>query len=310
MKENTFGLLIPSHLPWPRMVETARGLEALGFDSLWLGDHLLSPIGNSEPWFAAWPALAGLATQTDRIRLGTLITTFLLHHPAALAKDITTIDHISGGRLEVGIGAGGYEDLEDAKVLGLPLPRPGERFARFREGVLALDSLLRGEVIESAGRFFQFHEVVTRPPPAQAPRPPLTIAAHGDRALRVAASYADRWNSFMGAGPRDTSEVVAALTRERNAKLDDFARQSGRDPSKIVRSFLAGWTPDRPWTSEAAFVDFVGRYREAGITDFIFPYPPELFAAHMGHPPESVQQGIFERVAHEVLPALRQRGSG
>ena len=300
----SFGLQLPSHLSWPETVENCRRLEALGFDSLWLNDLVVSPMGAAQPWFSAWPSLAALAVETTRIRLGTLISTFLLRHPALLAKDVVTVDHISGGRLEVGIGSGGGEAARDARALGLPFPDARGRARRFQDGVALLDSLLRGNVVQATGEHFQAHGVVVSPPPLQA-HIPLTIAANGEAALKVAARFATKWNSFMGEAPRAQSRDVIATIHQRGEKLDEFALQGGRDPGEIARSFLHGWTPDTPWASPSAFEDFVGRYQEAGISEFIFPYPPELFATFAGFPTGSVQPGVFDKVAHELIPTVR-----
>jgi alkanesulfonate monooxygenase SsuD/methylene tetrahydromethanopterin reductase-like flavin-dependent oxidoreductase (luciferase family) len=228
------------------MVERCRSLEALGFDCLWMGDILLSPIERNLPWFGAWTALAGLATQTARIRLGTLITTFAVRHPVLLAKDALTVDHISNGRLEVGLGAGGYEDRREAKMLGRVIPDAPGRVRRFREGVELVDRLLRGEVTTYRGRFFQVHEAIARPTPVQRPRPPLTIAAHGRVTLKIAATYADSWNTFMGTRIGQTGAEVVEIIRTRNALLNEYAAARGRARGDIIRSFLAGWTTDTP----------------------------------------------------------------
>jgi hypothetical protein len=111
----------------------------------------------------------------------------------------------------------------------------------------------------------------------------------------------------MGEVPGAQSREVIATIRERGAKLDEYALQRGRDPGEIARSFLQGWTADTPWASPSAFEDFIGRYQEAGISEFIFPYPPEMFAAFAGFPAGSVQPGVFDRVAHELIPALRSQ---
>src|SRR5262249_55767021 len=149
-----------------------------------------------------------------------------------------------------------------------------------------------------AGRYYQVHEARMQPGPVQQPRPPLTIGAGGPLMLKVVAAYADTWNTSaaVGTGRRAgdlTPEEAVDSVRVRNEMLDGECAAIGRDPAGIRRSLLAGGgsSPGDPWQSVAAFHDFVGRYREAGITEFLFYFPSRLEMAH----------GHVERIAREVM---------
>lgn len=295
-----FGLVIPQVVPWPAMVERFQTTEALGFDSAWVVDHFVNPYLPSGRWFEGWTMLAALAAHTRRVRLGTLVTSISFRNPAVLAKEALTVDHISEGRLEMGIGAAGQE--RDHTMTGSAPWPPAERVARFGEFVAILDRMLRDEVTTYEGQYYTVREAGMTPGPVQRPRPPFTIAAHGPKTLRIAAAYADAWNSSGGTGrgnnPSEwTARDALAITRRRNDQLDQYAAELGRDPRTIRRSFLAGGgaSPENPWQSVEAFRDFVGSHREAGIDEFLFYYPSRAEQAH----------GQFERIAREVIPALR-----
>ena len=276
-----FGIVTDQNLPWPALVERWRVFEELGFDSAWDCDHFIQPSRPSGPYFEAWTLLAALATVTSRMRIGVLVSCNTFRHPSLLAKEALTVDHVSNGRLELGLGAGWYEP--EHPMFGVEFPPPGELVARYREAVELVDTLLRNDVTSYAGRFYQVREAPMRPRPVQQPRPPLMLAAHKRKMLRIVAEYADSWNSF---GTVDEM-------RARNAILDEHCAAIGRDPRTIVRS-LYGWAammPHDPWQSLDAFHDMVGRYAEAGVNEFLIDQPrPE-------------QQAVLERVAAEIFPA-------
>jgi alkanesulfonate monooxygenase SsuD/methylene tetrahydromethanopterin reductase-like flavin-dependent oxidoreductase (luciferase family) len=268
----------------------------MGFDSLWLGDHIVFLFQPDAPWLDGWTLLAALASCTSRVRVGVLVTNVLFRNPVLLAKQAATVDHISGGRLELALGSGNAAPSYAAA--GIDAGSQSDRVARFGEAVDLVDRLLRDDVTSYEGRYYRAAHAIMQPPPVQTPRPRLTIAAHRPESLRVAARYADVWDSLGGFGL--APDEALRRTRVRGEQLDEYALAGGRDPSAITRSLTAGVTADTPWASVEAFRDFVGRYQAIGITEFSFIYPPELFS-----PPGTVQPGIVERVAHEVLPALR-----
>lgn len=287
-REIRFGICTDQNLPFTTLVERWQYFEELGFDSVWDCDHFNQPSQPTGPYFEGWTLLAALAASTERIRVGVLVSSNTFRHPALVAQEAVTVDHISNGRLELGFGAGWFE--AEHQRFGLPFPAPGELVGRFHEAVQVLDGLLRNETMTFEGRYYRLNGAYVRPAPVQKPRPPLTLGAHKSRMLRICAEYADTWNSH------GSVEEMG----ERNRILDEHCAAIGRDPREIRRS-LYGWAsllaseglPD-PWESVAAFEDVVGRYREVGIDEFIIDQPrPEQFP-------------VLERVAAEVIPRLRR----
>ncbi len=299
-----FGILAPQVVPYAVQVERWRELEAYGFDSLWFADHFVNPARPPGRWFEAYTLMAAAATLTSQLRLGTLVSSITLRHPALLAKEALTIDHISGGRLELGIGAGGAPN--DVEMMGLPAWELTERARRFREYVVILDTLLRQEPNSSEGTsfdgvYYQTNEAIMNPGPVQRPRPPLTLAAHGPVTMKFVARHADSWNQLPsradGGEYLVTVEECLDTVRSRNARMDDFCDSIGRTPGTLRRSILVGGgvTPDTPWSSPEAFRDFVGRYTEVGVNEFIFYYPGRVEQAN----------GHYEHIAREVIPQLK-----
>src|SRR5256885_605386 len=136
-----FGIVVDQNLDWPTTLERWQLFERLGFDSLWDCDHLVQPSRPSGPYFEAWTLLAGLAARTERIRVGVLVSSNTFRHPALLAKQAVTVDHVSNGRLDLGLGAGWYEP--EHRMFGLDFPGPAELVKRFQEAVAIVDGLLR-----------------------------------------------------------------------------------------------------------------------------------------------------------------------
>jgi alkanesulfonate monooxygenase SsuD/methylene tetrahydromethanopterin reductase-like flavin-dependent oxidoreductase (luciferase family) len=250
---------------WPALRDEVSYLESLNIGTVWLADGFAFP-----PYpvlLEAWTAMAALAALTARVRLGTLISNVALRHPAMLAKQAATVDTLSGGRLDLGLGSGDQQ-RENAAWLGLPAPRSGGPVDRFREAVEVIDRLLRDRHLSYQGAHYQLDEAPLTPAPVQQPRPPLCIAADGTRALRIVAERADVWVTVPWG---ETSERALQKVRERKALLDEYCQAINRDPATIECACLAGWgTPDAPFASATAFDEFVGRYREAGVQRFVF----------------------------------------
>ena len=279
-----FGICTDQNLPWATLVERWKLYEELGFDSVWDCDHYVQPSRPHGPYYEGWTLLAGLAAVTSRIRIGVLVSCNTFRHPALLAKEAVTVDHISNGRLELGLGAGWYEP--EHTMYGIEFPPARELVERFEEAVQIVDALLRNEVVTFEGKHYTLRNAEFRPGPIQKPRPPLTIGAHGPRMLKLCARYADSWNSFGS-----VEEI-----RHRNEVLDEKCAEVGRDPREIVRSLYlwAAKADADPWRSLDAFQNEIGRYREAGINEFIIDAPSDQ------------QVPVLERVAVEVIPALRR----
>jgi alkanesulfonate monooxygenase SsuD/methylene tetrahydromethanopterin reductase-like flavin-dependent oxidoreductase (luciferase family) len=244
----THVLLIPN-VGWPELLARAQRLEALGVDAVWVDDHVLNPAHPEQPWLDAWSVLPALAAATSRVRLGPLVANGILRSPVVLARHALSVDHISNGRLELGLGAG-YAKGDHAAA------GQTERPDRLAELMSTVDKALRGEPVLDGF-----------PPFAPARKIPLTVAAHGRDALRIAAKYADRWVSYGGFG-LDTATHMA-VTRDRIAMLDEHSE------GRVTKMLLAGSpavTAEPIWRSVAAVTDFVGRYRELGIDEFTFYY--------------------------------------
>jgi F420-dependent oxidoreductase-like protein len=279
-----FGIHTLQTVSWPELRDRWTWLEDLGFDSLWLPDHFFLKSGRDTPMLEAWTLLAGLALETRRVRLGTLVSSNTFRHPALLAKQAVTVDHLSNGRLELGIGTGWFRDEHEA--FGLDFPEPRELVSRFEESVRLLDTYLSNDASSFDGRHYRLDRVHNQPRPIQRPRPPLLMGAHRPRMLRLAARYADTWNSH---GP------VEEL-RQRNEQLMAACAAIGRDPATLRRSVFhsSAQSPDeRPWDSVDAFADYIGRHAEAGMQDFIIQLPHD------------VPRDVVETIATGVLPRLR-----
>jgi len=285
------------------LIREWRWAEEVGYDALYVGDHLWSRLVDGrlvQPRYDTWVMLAALAMNTTRVAIGPYVTSMPYRHPAVVAKQAVTLDHLSGGRLRLGLGAGG--NPADLAAAGLDHEPPGRRATRFAEYVEVIRGLLEQPTFEFAGDHYRIGMAVRHPAPVQQPRPPLTIAAHVPQTLAVAAHHADTWSSYgvllsaTLAGTAMSSAAALELTRDRIAWLEEYARAAGRDPAAIRRSFLVGFTPDTPWDSEDAFRDLIGRYAELGVDEFVLPHPL----------PVGASPDLLLRLSHDVMPELRR----
>ncbi|GGO49270.1 luciferase [Streptomyces daqingensis] len=280
--------------------ERWRRAEELGFHAAYTYDHLSwrEPFRDG-PWFGALPTLTAAAGATSRLRLGTLVTSPNFRHPVTLAKELLTLDDVSGGRVVLGVGAGG--NGFDATALGQQPWTPRERADRFAEFVPLLDRLLRDPVVTYDGTFYSAHEVRGVPGCVQRPRLPFAVAATGPRGLLLAARYGDAW--VTTGDPRvsaeGTPEESLQAVRDQITRLDTACAETGRDSSVPEKILLTGFTPGNPLGSVDAFVDFAGKHAEAGITEIVlhWPLPGTRFEA---------DQGVFERIATEAPGQLNR----
>ena len=280
-----FGICTDQNMTWEKNVERWQWFEQLGFESAWVCDHLVQPTRPQGPYLEAWTLLAGLAARTEKIRIGVLVTSNTFRHPSVLARMAVTVDQISNGRLEVGLGAGWYEP--EHTMFGIPFPETRELVARFREAVQVIDLVMREDTSSFAGEYYQLKNAQSRPLGVQKPRAPLVIGAFGPRMLKIVAKYADTWNAFG----------TPAEMRERNQMLDDYCREIGRDPETLDRS-LYYWVPKSdadPWVSRDAFFDVINPYIEAGVNQFILDQPRDD------------QLDMLEWVAADALPRLARQ---
>ena len=296
-----FGVVILPQYEWPEAAARWRRAEELGFDHAWTYDHLSWRGLAGERWHATVPTLTAAATVTRRIGLGTFVASPNFRHPVPFAKDIATVDQISGGRVLLGLGSGGTGF--DAHVLGQPELTPRERFERFAEFADGLDVLLRFEGgvaggasgISFAGQWYTAAGARMVGAPAQRPRMPMHLAANGPKALALAVRIGDGWVTTGGDHDDDSTwwRNVGDLIR----RLDDACAAAGRDPSSIARTLSLDDEARYSLASVGAFEDAVGRAADLGYTDVVSHWPREhgLYAGD-----ESVVDEVAAR-----LPALR-----
>ena len=296
-----FGIWVPPLTLYPEMYERWKLVEDLGFDTIWNIDHFANPIQSRlSPWFECWTSLAALAVTTSKIRIGTMVTNIIYRNPALIAKQAVTIDHISNGRLDFGIGAGSSRD-ESHPMTGVDLWSKPERVERLHEIVEIYKLLMDQEVSSYEGKHYKVTDAVMLPPPVQKPHPPLTIAASGPKMLKIAATYADNWNYLPPFGL--TAEQAFEETRQRNEMITQLAVEAERDPDSIGRSLFIGWTKERPFESKDSFIEFVNRYREIGINEFHCGLWTEKMEGDPLHKISTLK--MLETIAQEAIPELQ-----
>jgi alkanesulfonate monooxygenase SsuD/methylene tetrahydromethanopterin reductase-like flavin-dependent oxidoreductase (luciferase family) len=261
-----FGITILPEHRWSVAAPLWRRAQELGFDHAWTYDHLVWAGLPDSPWFGALPTLTAAAGVTDRIRLGTFVSSPNYRHPYAFARDLLAVEDVSGGRLVCGLGTGG--DL-DAQILGEQRSLK-ERVDRFHEFVEALDRLLREDHVDLGGRFYRTVDARTLPGPLQQPRIPFVIAANGPRALRLAANHGQGWTTFgLGGDTLDEWwDGIATLCR----RLDTVEAEVRRD-QPLDRYLSLDGAPRFALESVDLFEDMVGRARELGFSDVITHWP-------------------------------------
>jgi alkanesulfonate monooxygenase SsuD/methylene tetrahydromethanopterin reductase-like flavin-dependent oxidoreductase (luciferase family) len=297
-----FSVLVLPNVEWPEFLRRCRWVEELGFDGLALADHLVDWAGGKGPWFELWTQVAAIAMATTRIRLATLVAQIPLRNPALFALQALTADHVSGGRLDLGLGTG-LEIDPSYRMMGIENWTAKERVARFGEYVELVGQLLTQEAVSYRGRFYQTEGTTLAPRPVQSPRPPIIVAAMGKVMLGHAARHADIWNSLSFA---KTFEAQMEETRGRIAAMDARCAAIGRDPASLRRSYLmfdpgarASGEAYAYYESEEVFVRMVREVMAAGITDVVLYYPGA-----------ERQVPVFERIARDVVLELKAGGTG
>lgn len=298
-KKLTFGIMLGPFPPWRQIIEWTKLVESLGFDKLWLPDHFVNPDDKDMDWLDCWSTLTALATQTERITMGTLVSSMTLRNPAILARMALSADHISGGRFELGVGAAGTRKCHE--MTGVPRWEPRERSERYKEFVEILNHMMNNEVTTYKGKYYNVQEALMHPKFISKPHPVFNVAAHGPKALRLAAKYGDAWNS-LGPLKDMTPKQSSDFTHQCYERLCEFASEAGRDPARFGRTFLFGWTSDGPFRSTEAFYDTIGRYTEAGINDFCFIYSPGI---DLWKDQSIASEHLLRKIALDAIPALR-----
>jgi alkanesulfonate monooxygenase SsuD/methylene tetrahydromethanopterin reductase-like flavin-dependent oxidoreductase (luciferase family) len=290
-----FGIYQYQHLSLPDLRARWRRADEVGFDVLWNVDSLRDPDRERSPMLDGPATLVAMAEATTRIRIGTLVTSMYFRHPVLAARAAITVDHLSGGRVEVALGVG--DPSVGPAAVGVDPGQPGDRVARFREYVEVVDLVLRQDVTTYHGRHFRSEDAESFPGPVQQPRPPITVGAHGPKMLRIAARVADGWSQWGGYDV-DTAERFERVTLERCRRFDDLCAELGRDPSGI-RHQLVCFPPLRPWASVEAFLDLVGRFTRMGVDDFVLYWPRRW-------DDDPHEDAVFEEVCSTALAGLRE----
>jgi alkanesulfonate monooxygenase SsuD/methylene tetrahydromethanopterin reductase-like flavin-dependent oxidoreductase (luciferase family) len=270
-----FGLKV-NPAGWDDASSWAAIAEEVGFDGLWTGDNLRNPRDPAIPVHDGPTVITGWAATTSRIRVGLLIANMVFRHPTVLAKQATTLDHISRGRFDLGIGSGVWPT--DHGMAGTAVWTARERTDRLAEFVAVVDRLLSGDVSDHDGPYYPYTLAAMTPGTVQE-RLPLIVAANAPRALAVAAAHGDGWVTFPGAAAE--ADFYEASVR-RLEVLDELL--GGRE----IRRILLAYGQIDPWASEDGFGRLVERYRGAGFTELVVYAPKEH------------ERAVFEKVAGKL----------
>ena len=261
----------PEHQSWDELRDIWIAADEVPlFESIWNWDHFYPLTGDlTGPNFEAWTMLSAMAALTSRIRVGCQVTAMPYRHPAVLANMVATVDHVSSGRLILGIGAA-WNEME-CNAYGMPLPPLKERFDRFDEGLEVITRLLSSTVANYSGEYFTLTDARCEPKPVQRPYPPITIGGNGrKRTLRTAARFASEWNA--------TTQDMEQYT-ELKGVLAEHCATVGRDFAEITCSSLVRWDG----TDLDALRATVTGWRDAGADLAVIGLPthckPELLPA-------------------------------
>jgi F420-dependent oxidoreductase-like protein len=216
---------------WDQWVALAEACEQNGLQGLFRSDHYLSVFDRSgRGSLDAWTSLAGLAAITSRIRLGTLVSPATFRHPSVLAKSVTTVDHISGGRVELGLGAGWHE--REHRAYGFPFPDQGTRLDLLEEQIEVIHRLWSDDRVKFEGHYYRLDDVRPLPMPVQQPHPPLIVGGHaGPRSVALAARWADEYN---------VNDRTPEECRDLRARVATAWEREGRDRDTLVFSVMTG----------------------------------------------------------------------
>ncbi|WUL70218.1 LLM class flavin-dependent oxidoreductase [Amycolatopsis sp. NBC_00345] len=272
MSPISFGLMTaPQQVGYPDVLRVWREADQIPeIEHAWLFDHLM-PIGGDPdgPIFEGWTLLSALAASTERLRLGLMVTSNRFRPPAILAKIATTVDVVSGGRLEFGIGAGSRPSVPMARreydAHGLPYHDAAHAVESLAEACTVIRRLwTEDKPFDFAGTHHQLTGAFANPKPVQHPHPPIVIGGRAAATLRVAAEHADRWNIPGG----DLEDAVS-----RSAMLDRYCEDIGRDPAEITRSIFLSVSYDQPETTREAIREATGAGFSHVILGLSSPYP-------------------------------------
>lgn len=281
-------------LTWERWFRFADAVESLGLDGLFRSDHLTAL--NGEPGreaLALWPSLTALALRTERIRFGPLVASITFRHPAMVAKEAASIDVLSNGRFDLGLGAGWFP--REHSMFGIDYPGHAERVSRLEEGAAVIRALWSGVETTTPGPHYPLDEARNLPLPVSDPAP-LIMGGKGDRILRVVARYATEWNF---------SYASLARFEERSAELDRACAEIGRDPAEIRRSMMLPFAIGR---TDRDVADHIARHRKTFVD---LPESPIewLESGFLVGSPDAIAEQIGGRVAAGVSRFMLQQNA-
>ncbi len=294
---------------WEQWVALAEAAESAGIEALFRSDHYTTGLGHGErESLDAWTTLAGLAAITARLRFGTLVSPVTFRHPSLLARAVTTVDHISGGRVELGMGTG-WMELEH-EAFGFPFPEYDERLAMLREQVEIVHRQWSEEAFDYEGERYRLRDARARPRPVQRPHPPLIIGGQGKRrSLAVAARWADEYNSF-----RHGPEEFRAIRR----RLDEALQAEGREPVSVPLSAMIGFVLGRDAGEvEERLRRFLERFRiDAAPAEFLASREGRFLAGTVDEVAEGlrryeaagVERVFLQHLLHEDLETVELIG--
>jgi alkanesulfonate monooxygenase SsuD/methylene tetrahydromethanopterin reductase-like flavin-dependent oxidoreductase (luciferase family) len=289
--------MILPNLDWHPLLDRFLHAERLGFDVASTGDHFCDWTNPPSPWFEMWSVLAGVAQGTSRIRLAPCVAQIPLRNPAMFARQALTVDHISGGRLEVGLGLGLPID-PSYEMIGIENWTNPTRVAHFSEYVEIVDRMLSQEETTYRGEHYQVVGATMNPRSTQRPRPPITVAALGPVMIRKAVEHADTWNTMSFAS---TFDEQLAETRERIERALAHCERVERDPASLRISYnmfdpasRAGGGRISYYESVGAFTEQAGRLMDLGVSELSMYYP--MLAE---------QVPVFEEIAQTAFPGIR-----
>lgn len=250
---------------YPELEQFWRDADRLGFDTVWNYDHFYGLVKNETPTLEGWTTLAAMGVVVRRSRVGCMVTGVTYRNPAILAKMAIAVDHITGGRMDFGIGAGWHAD--EHRGYGIDFPSPGTRVEMLDEALTVIKRLWTEESVTFAGRFYTLTDALCEPKPIQRPHPPIVIGGSKPKMLRVIARHADEWNMPSHDGPAEWGHA--------NARLEEACAEVGRDPATITRSVQLFLHPRKPGQVDRQ-LDLLPQYRKLGCQHVVLSFyqPP------------------------------------
>jgi F420-dependent oxidoreductase-like protein len=276
-------LTYPEHVTYREIADTWHEIDSLGFISVFVFDHFIPFTGGpTGPCLEGWTLLSALAAQTKQVRVGVLVTGNTYRHPAVLAKMAVTVDHVSSGRLILGIGAGWF--AAEHRMYGIPFPTTGERARRLREAVEVFKHLFVQEKSTFSGKYYQLKDAPFAPKAVQKPHPPILIGGMGPKViLPLAARHANIWHFYSGSGTESIRQTCAAF--------DAVCRKVGRDPVEVEKA--TSLSPSQLAGAPTTVIAQLHALADAGLQHVII------------EPSQPYDRQFLRRFARDILPEFR-----